>query len=296
VLLATSTNIYCERNGEQDIPVEESIRMCADAGYRYLDFGFEELNRRSTLLSKSEWKQELLIYKKIADDLGVGFVQAHAIIYNFCNISPNSLLLEKLMKRCVEGTALLGANWIVVHPSTYIEDGDISPETHARNVEYFKKLVNFAQQFDVGVAIENMWGKTKEGVQRYAIKAEELVGLIDAVDHPYFGACWDVEHGSVEGINQPDAIRMLGCRLKAVHISDESGLDHVHILPYMGSISWSPILQALAEINYNNPFTFEIQHYLPNVPEHLVLPSMHLSVKVGNYMIDQINAYKESLF
>jgi len=291
VVLATSTNIYCEQNGAADIPMEESIRMCASAGYRALDFGFVELNRQSALFSKDGWRQEILNFRQIGDNLNVKFVQAHATLYDFCNESSDTGHIEQLMRRSIEGAALLGADWIAVHPSTHTQNGMLVPDTPEINVKFFKALADYAQQFGVGIAIENMWGKTPDGVKRYAIRAEELAELIDAVGRPNVGACWDTEHGSIEGVDQPNAIRLLSGRLKALHISDESGPEHVHILPYMGRISWPAILQALADIGYDNPFTFEIQHYLPGVPAPLVHSAMCLSLEVGSYMIDRIKAF-----
>ena len=68
----------------------------------------------------------------------------------------------------------------------------------------------------------------------------------------------------------------------------------MHILPYMGRIFWPEILQALADIGYKNPFTFEIQHYLPGVPGPLVPSAMRLSVESGSYMIAHMNELKRN--
>ncbi len=294
MVLATSTNIYCERNGMPDIPMECSIRVCASAGYKALDFGFVELAKQPDRLLRDDWKKEIIHFKKLADKLQVGFVQAHATLYDFCNPSGNDLRLDQMMRRSIEGAAILGAPWIVVHPSTCIKQGEAARDTHVMNVRFFQELADYAKQFDVGIAIENMWGKTNEGVKRYAIEVQELIRLVDAVDRPNVGACWDTEHGSIEHQDQTRAIRMLGDRLKCLHISDESGPDAVHILPYMGRIFWPEILQALADIGYKNPFTFEIQHYLSRVPGPLVPSAMRLSVETGSYMIAHMNELKRN--
>ncbi|MDR1550471.1 MAG: sugar phosphate isomerase/epimerase [Hungatella sp.] len=294
MVLATSTNIYCEQHNAPDIPMEQSIRTCAAAGYTALDFGFVEFAKRPGRLSGNNWKEEILQYKKLADNLQVRFVQAHATLYDFCNPSADASRLEEMMRHSIEGAALLGASWIVVHPCTRIERGKMARDTHRMNVRFFQELAGYAKQFGVGIAIENMWGKTSEGVRRYAIDVKELIELVDTVDRPNVGACWDTEHGSIEDLDQARAIRLLGDRLKSLHISDESGPQHVHILPYMGRIAWLEILQALADIRYENPFTFEIQHYLPGVPFPLVPSAMRLSAEVGNYMLAQLNTLKRN--
>ena len=294
MVLATSTNIYCEQHNAPDIPMEQSIRACASAGYRALDFGFVELAKQPERLLCDDWKQGILYYRELAEKLQVRFVQAHATLYDFCNPLPSTSRLEQMMRHSIIGAALLHVPWIVVHPSTHTEQGEAARDTPERNVRFFQELADYAMELGVGIAIENMWGKTSDGVRRYAIKAQELADLVDAVDRPNIGACWDTEHGSIEGQDQAKAIRLLGDRLKCLHVSDESGPDAVHILPYMGRISWPEILQALADIGYNNPFTFEIQHYLPGVPTELVPSAMGLSMDTGNYMISQIHGLRRN--
>ena len=288
MVLATSTNIYCEQHGIHDVPIERCIHICADAGYKALDFGFVEFIRQSRSILSPGWKDEILYYRQLADSLNISFVQAHAPLYDFCNPSDDAERLELLMNRSIEGAALLGAPWIVAHPSTHAESGIFYSDTAAMNVRFFHNLADYARKFSVGIAIENMWGKTADGVERYAIDAQELVDLVDAVDSPNVSACWDTGHASVEGIAQGEAIRLLGNRLKALHISDKSKSQQIHILPYMGSIDWPEILQALADIEYSHPFTLEIQHYIPRVPVALVPSAIKLSVETGKYMIGQI--------
>lgn len=40
--IGTSTNIFFERNDGSRIPAERTMRLCAQAGYRDMDFGFVE--------------------------------------------------------------------------------------------------------------------------------------------------------------------------------------------------------------------------------------------------------------
>ena len=162
-----------------------------------------------------------------------------------------------------------------------------------RNVDFFRRLSDEAGRYGVGIAIEDMWGRTKEGVPRFAIEARELCELIDRVDAENTGACWDAEHGSIERLDQGAAIRLLGPRLKALHISDQTARDNIHILPYMGFTDWDEVLSALAEIGYKNPFTFEIQHYLLYLPLELIPSAVRLSREVGEYMIRRIEAFRE---
>lgn len=290
--IATSTNIFYERADGSRISMEESIQACADAGYKYLDFGFVELSLSSRQFHTSEWESEINDYLNLAQKLGMRFVQAHATILDFCNPSDSYETQLELFKRSIMGARILGAPWIVAHPSTGVLGGTQTPDTHTRNVLFFQEMADYAASLGIGVAIENMWGKTREGVKRYAIHAEELLRLIEDVGRENIGACWDVEHGSVEKLEQGKAIRLLGSHIKATHISDETGKDNIHILPYTGFVDWEDVLSALAGIGYDGVFAFEIQHYLPYMPIELVPSAMKFSVEVGRQMLNRLEYFK----
>jgi sugar phosphate isomerase/epimerase len=293
VKLAASTNILYERADGGRISMAESIRACAAAGYRYLDFGFPELKISSALFRSPEWKAEIEGYNQLAKELGLLFAQAHAVIVDFCNPEGGSEEGMELFRRCIQGAGILGAPWIAAHPSTGVSGGRRTEDTHGRNVTFFREMADYAASFGIGIAIENMWGKTPEGVSRYAIRAEELLRLIEDTGRENVGACWDVEHGSIEKLDQGAAIRLLDGRLKATHISDETGPNNIHILPYLGFVDWEEVLKALADINYQGAFAFEIQHYLPNMPIELVPSAMKFSVEVGRQLISRFEGFQK---
>jgi sugar phosphate isomerase/epimerase len=291
--LAVSTNILYERTEGSRISMRESIRACAAAGYRYLDFGFPELKLSSPFFCSSEWKAEIEGYSRLAKELGLGFVQAHAVIVDFCNPPGGGEEDLELFRRSIQGAGMLGVPWIAAHPSTGVSGGKRTEDTHERNIAFFREMADYALSFGVGIAIENMWGKTSEGLSHYAIRAEELLRLIEDIDRENVGACWDVEHGSVEKLDQGTAIRLLGRRLKATHVSDETGPNNIHILPYSGFVKWEEVLKALADIDYPGAFAFEIQHYLPAMPMELVPPAMKFSVQVGRHLLSRFECLQK---
>ncbi len=288
--LCTSTNILFERADGTRIPVEESIRLCAQAGYRELDFCFVDQIFGKTAFLGDNWQTFLSENLELAQKSGLCFSQTHCGIYNFCNgIDPWQ---EELNLRCIRGTAMLGAPWMVMHPASLVGENGLDPSTMERNVAYFRRLSDEAGRWNVGIAIENMWGKAAQGVPRFAIQAEELLELIERIDAENVGACWDAEHGSIEGLDQGAAIRLLGSHLKATHISDETGAKNIHILPYCGFVDWDDVLHALADIHYSGAFAYELQHYLLTMPMDLVPDALRLSVSVGEYLIRRLESFR----
>lgn len=139
-----------------------------------------------------------------------------------------------------------------------------------------------------------MGGGKIAGVSHYAVQPEEVLRLIEDIQCDNVKVCWDVEHGSIENINQTKALDMLKEHIVTTHISDEAGVDQIHILPYFGKIDWEKLLKAFADIGYNGIFNFEIQHYLPGVPEELILPAMKFSREVGTYLVKRLEEMKKS--
>lgn len=271
------------------------LELCARAGYRRLDFGFAEHVLVSEAFQSGDWKEELLEYKRYAGERGLLFVQAHATILDFCNPGDDFEWKEELFRRSIVGAKLLGASWIVAHPSSKVREGRIAPKTHEENVRFFKRYAEFARETGIGIAVENMWGTAGNGVRHYAVDPEELLRLIEAVDCENVRICWDAEHGSIEKLDQEKVLKRLGKYIVATHISDETGINNIHILPYLGHMDWEPLLRTFAEIGYDGTFDFEIQHYLPGVPMELVPSAMKFSYEVGSYMAGRLEEMKREI-
>jgi sugar phosphate isomerase/epimerase len=294
VRLSTSTNIYFEREGGDYIPIRETIARCAEAGYKYLDFGLPELLLHSEAFAGDSWKAEITAINEAAQAAGLTFVQAHATIFDFCNQPPGSEQ-EKYFERSLEAAAMLDIPWVVAHPSTKITGHRMDPATFAENVRFFRKYSDMADRLGTGIAIENMWGETPEGIRRFAIQPEELLQLVTEVGRTNVKICWDVGHGFLEDISQRRALELLKDHLAATHISDTSGRSSIHRLPYHGAIDWEEFLDALAAAGYSGPMSFELQHYLRRTPEALVQPALNYSVQVGEHLLARLASKNTSL-
>jgi len=220
-------------------------------------------------------------------------VQGHGAILDFGRKDENYSFNFELLKRSIKGAAILGIPWLTIHPSTFVEGGKIYERTHEKNVEFFKGLSSYCKKYGVGIAIENMWSKTKEGIPHYAIRAEELKALIEDIDRDNVGACWDVEHAGVEKLPQGESILKLGKHIKITHISDETGKNNIHVLPFTGNVQWEEVLNAFAEIDYDGTFSLEIQHYLPKMPMELVNEAMKLAYHTGEYLVKRLEEKKK---
>jgi sugar phosphate isomerase/epimerase len=284
--LSTSTNILFERIGLPPVEQTECIRLCAEAGFKVMDFCFQDLAVPGSPFTGNDWERYIEKIAALAEELHIEFSQAHGIVYDFCRpeAQTDHQTMKKLLDRCVRASARLGVKWLVLHPSTDESGAAMVKNSKARNIDFFRPLLDTAGARGVGIALENMWELNVSPKRRYAVTAEELTGLVDALGEGA-GICWDFEHGSIMQQNQGAALKLIGKRLKATHISDQTGLDNIHILPYLGVSDWEGIIEALADINYEGDFTYEAQWFLRRVPLELVPESLKYAAAVGNHLI-----------
>lgn len=285
--LSTSTNMVFERIGMPPISQERGILLCKEAGYRLFDFCFHDLSTFDSPFLEPDWMHYIDKMCELAAREGLSFVQGHAVVFDFLNPKTNKEHGQCLMERCILASERMGIPWLVVHPSTDVTADAVFQSSAEKNTAYFKKLCAFAEKHGVGIAVENMWDLHIAPRRYYADNAEELCALCDSVGGSNIGVCWDLEHASIMEQDQKKSLRIIGRRLKATHVSDQTGIDNIHVMPFQGKTDWKEAMEALAEVQYTGTLNFEAQWFLNKVPEELLLPSLCYSIAVGNYLIQQ---------
>ena len=162
--------------------------------------------------------------------------------------------------RCIEITKMLGAEWMVMHPTNLPHDPLYSrKKAREANLKYLAPFIEAAKKTGIGIAVENMvdfGGKRRRycGGDLY-----ELLDLVDTINDESVGVCLDTGHANLAGIDNPSAIREIGSRLKCTHINDNRavGADE-HLTPYFGTVNWKDTVAALKEIGYDGDFSYEL--------------------------------------
>ncbi|MCK9221758.1 MAG: sugar phosphate isomerase/epimerase [Limnochordia bacterium] len=286
--LSTSTCIHEKVLWGKDVfySCEESITACVKAGYKVLDMNFATYSRGTLPMTQPDWQDWTKRQRELADSYGVEFSQAHAHFYDWRNLSDEEEAWhEELMRRSIIGAGIVGAKWLVIHPGSVDDDIWYSHDLSlAKNVKAFRKYGDLAAQHNVHIAIENMI--ERRNGRRYASSTEELLELLDVLDDPMFGICWDTGHAHLAGINQCEALRTIGKKLKALHIADNRGEKDDHIAPYFGTIVWEPIMRTLKEIDYQGDFTYEIHNFTNGLPDGMHEQLIRFTYELGIFMLD----------
>ncbi len=286
--LSTSTNIVFNRPDGRKASIQESIRLCSAAGYKVMDMNFHDCTTFKLPFVTGNWRSWIEDVKNTADECGIEFSQAHSSFYNFCDpLAANKEFMDQMVLRSMECAGILGVKWVVIHAGTDFRSARLVRDSKRKNIEYLKPVVEHAARHNVGVAIENLWELQISPLRRYTTTAEELVELVDDLSeqYPNVGICWDVEHANIMRQSQTACLDVVGSRLKATHISDNTGINNDHILPFHGETDWYEIMKALKRIGYEGDFTYEAHQCTNRLPDELLLPLLKYSVEVGNYLL-----------
>jgi sugar phosphate isomerase/epimerase len=174
--------------------------------------------------------------------------------YDFSRLEPERW--HDAVSRAVESVELaakLNIPILVMHASSE----PILPEERAhrleRVIEGLTVIGQKAQSTGRRIAIEYL-PRTCLGNN-----LAELNLLVDRLGDETFGVCLDVNHLMGRYAQLPQIVRALSQRLIATHISDCDEVDEKHWLPGKGVLDWPKFMQALREIDYKGPFTYECE-------------------------------------
>ena len=229
---------------------KEGPRFLHEYGFEaadyFLHFGFYHLGE--------DWRG--IIEKTCVDakELGIEIYQTHLPFYDFARgYSPE---WEQAIRDSILVTSLLGAKHAVLHPAQRHRADD---DPFTATVEYFKRHIEYAASLNVEILVENLpnanYGDAR---QAYCAGATELCEVADTLG---IGICWDFGHPQINRfcMDQRDELRLVGKRLKAVHINDNFATEaDEHIPPYFGMGKWDELLPVLKEIGFAGALNFEV--------------------------------------
>jgi sugar phosphate isomerase/epimerase len=281
------------------------MECCLEAGFDAIDFPFADywspmMHERM----RGQFPMETLTgpARRKAEALGVPLVQTHASGLQRLDQPPRTptttfAFLEETLRWAAE----LGIPWVVFHAGVTAGPWDAAhiAEMRERNIDAFGDLLRIAEPLGVGIAIENFGDSMAQeahpglvSARSYCATPGALVDLVDAINSPLVGVCWDSGHAHVQRLDQHGALRAIGHRLKATHIQDNDGVVDQHYLPYQPyrfeppiGIDWDGVMRALHEIDYQGAFCYEVHSAFNHVPDALRDDLLCYAVKLGRYLL-----------
>ena len=297
--ISTTMNTLNPIEAEGGYSSKEIVKKLSTAGFSMLDFcAFRYINEKSVCgnnpLCGDYWKDWIEELKWYAEKLGVVFNQSHNLTFNFFADDEKTRMLDRMVDRMIEASAILGAEITVLHPIAPPNCQYEVKKCLERNRDYFSQKAEYANRYNVKLALENMiTSRYFDGSEfwRYCTNPEELLELVEAINLPNVGICFDVGHAHYMHTDPAEGLQMVKDHLLALHIHDNDRYQDEHLLPYQGTINWEAVCKTLSNINYSGDFTLEISYAVSRMPEVLQDDALKCAYNTAKYLVDRIESY-----
>lgn len=272
IKISTMTTIFRDRREDDRlISYPESIRRCKAVGFDVLDLNMCSMsNPKANELCGDDWEKHLDAIIEERDRQGVRFYQSHPLFRRGHIVEFDDPEKEKFFwdmeYRALDITAKVGAKWAVIHPAYIPGEPDWKKQIE-HNHRIYDRLVDYAAKLGIGIAFENMVEHDRKN-HRFTTYPEELIAICEDYNCDTVGLCWDFGHGNTACPERhAEGLRLLGKRLKCVHINDNWGTGDDHVIPFNGNIPWEELMPILTEIGFEGTLDMELANY--NLPDDL---------------------------
>lgn len=283
----------------------EAVSFYKDTGFHCLDFSFyAACSNPDSPLAADNWKDLILESKEMADKLGFTFVQAHA---PSCELRGEGVEREILLtNRSIEACGMLGIKNMVIHPGRFPEISYSGGEAayFKENEPFFRALIPAMEKYGVNILFENGTHHYSPNGCYYPVLAKDLNAMIDYMDHPLFGAAWDVGHAHMAELDHYTEIMELGKNLKAIHVHDNDRSEDWHAAPFFGTADYDSLMRGLIESGFEGYFTLEADSFFAynrrgcrgrysHTPLEVKKASLCLLYATAKTILDEYGLYEE---
>ncbi|MCR9296895.1 MAG: sugar phosphate isomerase/epimerase [bacterium] len=259
-------------------PEKMSLRQCLqlakDAGFDGIELNYDLENDLSPDKSTSDY----VAIRKMADEIGIQISGICSFLYWPYPLTSNDpserARGEELASLMTQAAHDLGTENVLVVPGAvhmpWREDHDPTPNDLClqRSKESIAKLIPQAERLGVYLNMENIF------FNGFLMSPFEMVDFVDSLGSPHVQVHFDT--GNIMEYQFPEHwIPILGKRIKNVHLKEytKKGSDHSleAFRPLLdGTTNWPAVLDAFANIGYDQYLTFEYFHPYLHHPEALI--------------------------
>jgi len=295
MILSTENGALRERIGER-----KAIVMYARVGFDAIDYGFTPwLERGEMHWNRSDYREYAKEVNKIAEDNGIYFNQAHGpLVYDLSKLPDYDAEILPLNIRCMECCAMLNIPQMVVHPLHFLPYPEKKQETWEMNLEFYHKLLPYAKEFGVKIALENMFSRNlRRGILNgdFLGYADEFNAFVDELNDPMFCCVVDTGHCTFTDETPGQMIRKMGSRVTGLHINDNLYRTDDHLVPGAGKIDWHDTMKALAETHYTGDMTLEVLWPYDAFDDSFLESATKYMHDVGRYLIRKFEEYSKEV-
>lgn len=204
--------------------------------------------------------------ERICDNLrsaGLACAQVHLPTYGlFADCGKDDPDVESRIAKTLAAMPKLGTKWAACHVRSAVDSGFDRGRALEENIRWLKRLCGIAEQYGSGIAVENLpTFPDRPDAPFFSSLVEDQCALIDGVDHPLLGACWDFGHANLNlqhrDKTQRELLNILGQRVKIVHAHNNYKTRDSHLPPSIGFVDWADAIAGLRDIGFSGYFSLE---------------------------------------
>ncbi len=270
---------------------KEAMKIIKEVGFDGVDYPLFVHDPHSpyACVLGEDYRERAAQTKEWLDLNGLVCVQTHAPFIGMSYKSPMDVSFQEYANivRSIEYSSIIGAKHIVIHGIK----GKFTWDNTALNIKYYKSFEPYAKEFGVQIAVENL------GSVFYT--PELFNAVLDELDPEWFVGLVDVGHVNAHspGVSPDSFIRKVRPgRIKGLHLHDNDGGSDQHLMPYLGTIRWDYVMEALADVGYDGDLTLEIGPSLYKVHDPAILPDMFkFAAAAARKMKEQLEAARREM-
>ena len=244
---------------------EEMFRKIAEAGFESIDYSLMNGYRDPMWqFADEELQEKMESERKLMGKYGLIVGQTHAPMDAYWeNDESTKEARWHAQIQAVKACAYLGSKYIVIHPLTkpIRMNQEKYEQSKKINMEFFTFIKPYLEQYDVKVAIENLFAYDHISgcyCETACSTAERLIDYVDTMNSDRFVVCLDTGHARLVGLDPVKMIYQLGKKyLHVLHIHDNNFTEDEHLMPGMGRLDWHGIGKALYDIGFEGVFNYE---------------------------------------
>ncbi len=210
-----------------------------------------------------KWEENIHKIKEIIDKHNLECLQVHLPCHDLflsSEIIPDDM--KKALLNSIKAMKILGCKWGAYHPRTSFTTNYSSEAAIKDNYNEISIYLEEAEKYNVGIAIENIpIFPDCPQYKFFSANYDELNYLAESFKSDKIGICWDFGHANLMPVKQEKAFKILGDKIKIVHMHNNCGFHDDHVVPTLGTIDWKNVMPALKKCGYNGAFSLEIDYY-----------------------------------
>lgn len=262
-LSITSNAVYGVRTGDkvQFLP-ELGIEQCAEAGFQYMEYNLMNGPANDKILAADNWRDRVAKLRETLDahQIAVPYTHDYWYILSAATGPEDIRHKDEMVRRSVEASHMLGSRMMVMHTqSVYDAQGYNAQKTWEYNMAFFSEMGTLAAAYGMELAVENLFPIA--GAIDFSSYAEELSALMQRLNDPMFGICWDFGHANMANVDHEQALQTVTPWLRLIHVADNNTKSDSHTIPGYGTVPWDKIMPKLKQIGYQGDLNLSVRTF-----------------------------------